>query len=221
MKVLSTSLIKLSLAALLLVASQNVFAQTVYSLTQNTAVEIKVLGKSTADDRLIATASIEGQGEFKFDGENLDDITSFNFNLSAQNLECKKSAAVNKRAYKVLNATKNPTISYKVNCATVTPGQKGKYGIILGGELTVGNVTQLKCMLLSATMNDDSTLTLTGNTYVQLNNDDLKSPKFMEGPVNVNDDLAIQFTFIYKKNLIQDTPIHNPHKMLQDYITQL
>ena len=222
MKLFNTPLliIKLTVAGMLLLATQNVMAQTVYTLTQNTAVEIKVLGRSNADDMIVATTAMEGHGNFKFNGNNLDDVTSLSFNLYAQNLQGKKSD-VNKRAYKVLNATKNPNIRYTVKCATVTPTVNNKYGIILGGELTIGGVTQLKCMLLNATMNDDSTITLTGKTNIQLTDDNLKSVKFMEGPVKVDNDLTIQFTFIYKKDLIQDTPIETPHNMMQDYITQL
>jgi hypothetical protein len=211
---------KLIVAALLLVAAQNVNAQAAYTLAQNTAVEIKVLGKTSTDDMVINTTSMEGQGNFKFDGQNLNDVTSLSFNLYAENIQGHKSA-VNKRAFKVLNATKNPNIRFKVKCATVIPTQNNKYGVILGGELTVGGVTQLKCMLLNATMNDDSTITLTGHTNVQLTNDNLKSIKFMEGPVQVDNDLAIQFTFIYKRDLMQDAPIDTPHDMMQDYITKL
>jgi len=220
MKLITKLLItKLTIACIVLLAPQVVNAQT-YTLAQNTAVEIKVLGKSNTDAVVIATTSMEGQGSFEFDGQNLNDVTSLSFNLSAQNIQGKK-AAINKRAYKALYATNNPTISYIVKCATVTPTQDNKYGVILGGELTVGGVTQLKCMLLNATMNDDSTITLTGHTNVQLTNDNLKSVKFMEGPVMVDNDLAIQFTFIYKKDLIQDAPIDTPHNMMQDYITKL
>lgn len=220
MKLITKLLItKLTIACIVLLAPQVVNAQT-YTLAQNTAVEIKVLGKSNTDGVVIATTSMESQGNFKFDGNNLDDITSLSFNLYAQNLQGKKSD-VNKDAYKVLNATKNPNIRYTVKCATVTPTVNNKYGIILGGELTIGGVTQLKCMLLNATMNDDSTITFTGHTNVQLTNDNLKSVKFMEGPVKVDNDLAIQFTFIYKKDLMQDAPIDTPHNMMQDYITKL
>lgn len=220
MKLITKLLItKLTIACIVLLAPQVVNAQT-YTLAQNTSVEIKVLGKSNTDGVVITTTSMEGQGNFKFDGQNLDDVTSLSFNLYAENLQANKSA-INKRAFKVLNATKNPNIRFNVKCATVIPNQYNKYGVILGGELTVGGVTQLKCMLLNATMNDDSTITLTGHTNVQLTNDNLKSVKFMEGPVKVDNDLAIQFTFIYKKDLIQDAPIDTPHNMMQDYITKL
>lgn len=220
MKQFNLLITRLSIATILLVTSQSAVAQTVYTMAQNTAVEIKVLGKSNADAIVIATTSMEGQGKFKFDGQNLDDITSFNFNLSAQNIQSKK-AGINKRVYKALYATNNPTISYTVKCATVIPNQNNRYGIILGGELTVGGVTQLKCMLLSATMDTDSTITLVGHTNIQLTDDNLKSIKFMEGPVQVDNDLALQFTFIYKKDIIQDAPINTPHNLMQDYITQL
>ena len=213
-------IIKLTVASIFLSATQNVSAQVFYTLAQNTAVEIKVLGKTNTDDMVITTTAMEGHGKFKFDGQNLNDITSLNFNLSAQNIQGKKTAT-NKRAYKVLNATKNPTIRYTIKCATVTPTQNNKYGVILGGELTIGGVTQLKCMLLNATMNDDSTITLTGKTNIQLTDDNLKSVKFMEGPVKVDNDLAIQFTFIYKRDMIQDAPMDIQPIISRDYITKL
>ncbi len=195
-------------------------AQAVYTMAQNTVVEIKMLGKSTADDRVVGTNSMQGQGNFKFNGESLVDVTSLSFDLSAQNIQGKKSD-VNKRAYKALYANQNPTISYTVKCATVTPIHDNKYAIILGGELTVGRVTQLKSILLSAVMGADSTITLTGKTNIQLTEDNLKSAKFMEGPVHVGNDLALQFTFVYKKDTIQDIPVITPHNLMNDFITKL
>lgn len=211
---------KLIVAIILMIGTQNVSAQVGYTLASNTAVEIKVLGKTNTDDIVIATTSMEGQGNFKFDGQNLDDVTSLSFNLYAENIQDSKSA-VNKRAFKVLNATKNPNIRFNVKCATVTPTQYNKYGVILGGELTIGGITQLKCILLNATMNDDSTITITGKTNIQLTNDNLKSAKFMQGPVKVDNDLAIQFTFIYKKNVMQDAPMDIQPRIYNDYITKL
>ncbi len=216
-----TKIIKSGLIIVILtMTAQFGYAQVMYTLAQNTAVEIKVLGKTSTDDMVIATTAMEGQGKFKFDGHNLDDITSLSFNLSAQNIQDKKIA--NKRVYKAFNASKNPTISYAIKCATVTPTQGNRYGVILGGELTVGGITQLKCMLLSATMNTDSTITLTGKTSIQLTDDNLKSVKFMQGPVKVDSDLAIQFTIVYKKDAIQDAPIDiQQNNIYRDYITKL
>ncbi len=211
---------KLIVAIIIVIATTNVKAQVVYTLASTTAVEIKALGKTSTDDIVIATTAMEGQGKFKFNGQNLDDITSLSFNLSAQNLEGKR-AAINKRVHKALYAANNPVIRFDVKCATVTQSENNRYGVILGGELTVGNVTQLKCMLLSATMNADSTITLTGHTNIQLTDDNLKSIKFMQGPVTVNNDMAMQFTFIYKKNVMQDAPMEIQPGTFTDYITQL
>lgn len=216
-----TKVIKASLIIVILtMVTQFSYAQVMYTLAQNTAVEIKVLGKTNTNDLVINTAAMKGQGKFKFDGQNLDDITALSFNLSAQDILDKKTA--NKRVFKAFNTTGNPTISYTVKCATVTPTQNNKYGIILGGELTVGSITQLKCMLLSATMNADSTITLTGHTSIQLTDDNLKSVKFMQGPVKVDNDLAIQFTIVYKKDAIQDAPLDiQQNNIYKDYITKL
>lgn len=201
-------------------AGKVVNAQVVYTLAKNTAVEIKVLGKSDADAMVIGTTGMEGRGDFKFNGETLNDINSLSFNLSAQNMEAKK-AFHNKRVYKALYAANKPVISYNIKCATVIPTYDNNYGVILGGELTVGEVTQLKCMLLNATMNADSTITLTGNTRIQLINDNLKSVKFMQGPVQVDNDMDIRFTFVYKKDANQDTPADYKRDIMADYLTKL
>lgn len=209
---------KLSLAAILMVASHGASAQGMYTMAQNANVQIKVLGKTNADQLMVATTAMESQGKFKFDGKNLADITALSFNLSAQELQPTKTP-INKRAYKLLSSA-NPKINFKVICASVKQKEHDQYGVVLGGELTVGGVTQLKCMLLNATMNADSTITLSGHTNIQLVNDDLKSKHFMEGPLQVANDIAIQFSFTYKKD-IQDTPIEMPQNMQRDYITKL
>lgn len=177
---------------------QVVTAQVTYQLSQSPAVVIKVSGKSNVHDWVMTTTAIESEGKFKLTGDNLVDVTSLNFSVAAKSLKSGKSS-MDKRTYKTIKADKYTTISYKLTSAVVSPIRQNTYLVKTKGELTIAGVTKSISVSVNATVNADNTITCTGTENIQLTDYGIKPPSFLLGTMKVYNDLAIQFTLIYKK----------------------
>lgn len=173
-------------------------AQVTYQLVQSTAVVIKVSGKSNVHNWTMTTKAIESQGKFKLNGDNLADVTSLNFTVAAKSLKSGKSSMDN-RTYKTIKADQYPNITYKLTSATVSHINQNNYLIKTKGELIIAGVTQPINVSVNATVNADNTITCTGTENIKLTDYGIKPPSFVLGTMKVYNDLAIQFTLIYKK----------------------
>ncbi len=185
-------------AFIFLAVPQVVTAQVTYQLVQSPAVVIKVSGKSNVHDWTMTATGIESQGKFKLNGDNLTDVTSLSFTVAAKSLKSGKSSMDN-RTYKTIKADQYPNITYKLTSATVSHISQKNYLVKTKGELTIAGVTQPVNVSVNATVNADNTITCTGTENIKLTDYGIKPPSFMLGTMKVYNDLAIQFTLIYKK----------------------
>jgi polyisoprenoid-binding protein YceI len=103
------------------------------------------------------------------------------------------------RTYKTIKADQYPSITYKLTSATVSAISPKSYLVKAKGELTIAGVTQPINVSVNATLNADNTITCTGTENIKLTDYGIKPPSFMLGAMKVYNDLAIQFTLIYKK----------------------
>lgn len=191
--------IKLIIAAIIFFAVPHLaVAQVIYQLAPSPAVVIKVSGKSNVHDWIMTTTAIESQGKFKLTGDNLADITSLSFTVAAKSLKSGKSSMDN-RTYKTIKADQYPNITYKLTSATVSAISQKNYLVKTKGELTIAGVTQTVNVSVNATVNADNTITCTGTENIKLTDYGIKPPSFLLGAMKVYNDLAIQFTLIYKK----------------------
>jgi len=183
------------------VAPQNLKAQTTYKLTTGKDVTIKVLGSSNIHDWVMtSSATMESQGEFKFDDKNqLQSLHSFSFSLTAKSLKSEHESMDN-RTYNTIKADKYPNITYKLTSAAVTQAQKNKYLVKTTGDLTIAGVTQSIAMTVTVIVNTDNTLSCTGSEKLKLTDYKIDPPSFMLGAMKVTNDLTIQFSLIYNKN---------------------
>ena len=191
--------IKLIIAAIIFLTIPLVAtAQVTYQLAQSPAVFIKVSGKSNIHDWVMTTKGIESQAKFKLDGNNLADVTSLSFSVAAESLKSGKSTMDN-RTYKTIKADQYPNITYRLTSATVSHISQKNYLVKTKGELTIAGVTQPINVSVNATVNADNTITCTGTANIKLTDYGIKPPSFVLGTMKVYNDLAIQFTLIYKK----------------------
>jgi polyisoprenoid-binding protein YceI len=193
-KILSTAAI---IAAVFIGATpQSSNAQSVYKLTAGKDASIKVLGTSNVHDWELKSTSMESQGEFKLDDNQL---RSFSFSLNAKSLKSEHESMDN-RTYKTMKADQYPKVTYKLASAVVTQVQKNKYAIKTTGELTIAGVTQTINMTVSAIINADNTISCTGSENIKLTDYKIDPPSFMLGAMKVKNDLTIQFNLTYKNS---------------------
>jgi polyisoprenoid-binding protein YceI len=195
------SAIMIMTAILIGATSQNLRAQTTYKLSPGKDATIKILGSSNIHDWVMtSSATLESQGEFKFDDKNqLQSLRSFSLSLTAKSLKSEHESMDN-RTYSTIKADKYPNITYKLTLAVVTQAQKNKYLVKTTGDLTIAGVTQTIAMTVTIIVNADNTLSCTGSEKLQLTDYKISPPSFMLGAMKVTNDLTIQFSLLYNKN---------------------
>lgn len=186
------------LVVIYIAAGQPAVAQTAYKLASSPDVTIKVLGTSNVHDWVMTSTVMDSKGEFTLSGENLTALRAFSFQLAVKSLKSEHES-MDGRMYKSVNENKFPTISYKLNSATITTISKGKFLINSKGDLTISGVTQAINMDVTATVNTDNSISCNGSKKIQLTDYGIKPPTFMLGAMKVYNDLNIQFNLIYKK----------------------
>ncbi|MGZ3757885.1 MAG: YceI family protein [Mucilaginibacter sp.] len=202
MKTITTKItaIAIILAAFILTATTTVVkAQVNYKLISGKDINIKVLGSSNVHDWNMASSKIESQGDFKVEGDVLHALSSFTLSLDAKSLKSEHEL-MDSRTYKAIKADQFPKITYKLNSATITQVQKGKYSIKTTGDLTIAGATQNITMIVTAVVNADNTITCTGSQNLKLTDYKIDPPSFMLGAMKVKNELTVQFNLVYKNN---------------------
>ncbi|MFD2144025.1 YceI family protein [Mucilaginibacter antarcticus] len=148
-------------AIILLAAPQLVMAQVTYKLADGADTYLKVSGTSNIHDWTMTSSSLESQGTFVKEGDDLSAIRAFTFQFAIKTLKSEHSS-MDSRMNKAVNASKYPTVSYKLTSVTVTNILKGKYLLKTKGDLTFAGNTQAISMDVTAKVNADNTITCSG-----------------------------------------------------------
>jgi polyisoprenoid-binding protein YceI len=179
-------------------AVQQLRAQT-FKLIPEKDATIKVLGSSNVHDWTLVSSSMESQGEFKIEENQLRSIAAFTFSLNAKSLKSEHES-MDGRTYKTMKADQYPKVTYKLTSATINAASKNKYQVKATGDLAIAGVTQTIVMNILATVNPDNTITVTGSENLKLTDFKIEPPSFMLGAMKVKNDLTIQFNLTYKNN---------------------
>jgi polyisoprenoid-binding protein YceI len=192
------SVITFMIVAIIMGATvQSLRAQSLYKVTPGKDASIKVLGTSNVHDWALASSTIESQGEFKIDDNQLRSLSAFSFSVNAKSLKSEHESMDN-RTYKTMKADQYPKVTYKLTSAVVTPVTKTKSTIKATGDLTIAGATQSIVMTITAIVNPDNSITCTGSESLKLTDYKISPPSFMLGAMKVKNDLTIQFNLTYK-----------------------
>ena len=187
------------LAAIMIgVSARNLNAQT-FKLIPDKDVSIKVLGSSNVHDWTLTSTVMESQGDFKIEENQLRSITAFTFSVNAKSLKSEHES-MDGRTYKTMKADQYTKVTYKLTTALITAAAKNKYQVTATGDLTIAGVTQSIVMYITAGVNPDNTITITGSENLKLTDYKIEPPSFMLGAMKVKNDLTIQFNLTYKNN---------------------
>lgn len=174
-------------------------AQATYTLVPKAPLFLKVLGSSNVHDWEMASATMQSQGDFKFDGKNtLTSINAFQLSVDAKTLKSNHSSLDN-RAYKVMKAADHPKIVYNLRSTDITTVSKNKYLVKALGDLTIGGVKKSISMNVNVVVNADNSITCTGSEKLKLSDYNIAPPSYMAGTMKVGNDLTIEFAQTYRK----------------------
>jgi polyisoprenoid-binding protein YceI len=188
----------------LLLTLQCLHAQPVYKMLATKDIDMKLSGTSTLHNWVMNSQIFTGEAQFIFNSESADQlrsIKSLSFNLVVTDLKSGEKG-LDKNAYKALKTDQYKDILYKLTSATVMPEKDGKYKIKTEGALTIAGVTKNVSMDVYAVINKDGSITCTGSNQLKMTDYQVKPPKFMLGAMKTGDDITLNYTLVYKKELL-------------------
>lgn len=159
--------------------------------------KITVSGTSNLHDWTMLANNFTCEAIFKMKSGQVQDLNSLNFILPVTNLKSKETL-MDTRAYKALKADKFNQITFKLTDAMVV--QKT---IKATGNLTIAGITQQITIQGAYSLNNEGTITLTGNEPVKMSDYGMKAPSFMLGALRTGNEVTIDILLKLKaSNLV-------------------
>lgn len=153
---------------------------------------IKVLGTSNLHDWEMVAQNVPADAQFTIKGNQVQDISSFNFTLPVKSLKAKEDL-MNSRAYKAMKADKFATITFKLASAEVSQSV-----VKATGALTIAGTTKQVTLQGKAVENADGTVTVSGSRKIKMSEFGITPPTFMLGALKVGDEVTVEYTLKLK-----------------------
>jgi len=156
---------------------------------------LTVNGTSTLHDWEMKTSKIACTATFTFyeDGD-LGGVTQLNFTMPAESLKGDRTG-MDANAYRSLNTSENPTITYNLTTAKVSTDGKT---ITCTGKLTVAGVTRSIDMIAIAQLNKDKSITINGSKKINMRDYGIDPPSFMMGTVKTGEEVTISYNLTFR-----------------------
>jgi polyisoprenoid-binding protein YceI len=181
-----------------------ILAQSNYKITDSRDISMKLSGTSTLHDWVMNAQTFTGEAQFVFEKSNtsqLKVIKSLSFNLIVKDLKSGEKG-LDKNAYKALKTDQYKDIQYTLTGAVIIPEKSGRYLIKTEGMLTIAGITKEVKMDVYAIVNADGSVTCKGSNKLLMTDYKVKPPKFMLGAMKTGDAITLNYTLVYKKNLL-------------------
>ncbi len=171
-------------------------SQATYS---SSTVDLTVSGTSTLHDWDMKSVKANCTATFTLNNAGqITDLTALSFSTPTSALKSEHTAMDN-NAYKALKTDKNPSISYTLTSAVVTPGQGGAVSVKTSGKLTIAGTTKDVEILALVKPNADNSLNVTGSRSISMKDFNMQPPSFMLGAVKTGNDVTLKFNLTLKK----------------------
>src|SRR3569833_411698 len=170
-------------------------SQVTYS---SSTIDLVVSGTSTLHDWDMKSIKANCTATFTLNNAGqITDLTALSFSTPINSLKSEHTAMDN-NAFKALKTDKNPSISYTLSSAAVTPGQGGTVNVKTSGKLTIAGTTKDIEIVALVKPNADNTLNVTGSRTISMKDFNMQPPSFMLGAVKTGNDVTLKFNLILK-----------------------
>lgn len=171
-------------------------SQATYS---SSIVDLVVSGTSTLHDWDMKSVKANCTATFTLNSAGqITELSALNFSTPTNALKSEHTAMDN-NAYKALKTDKNPSISYTLTSAVVTPGPGGTVTIKTAGKLTIAGTTKDQEIIAVVKPNSDNSLNVTGSRTISMKDFNMQPPSFMLGAVKTGNDVTLKFNLTLKK----------------------
>jgi polyisoprenoid-binding protein YceI len=176
-------------------------AQDLYKLSSLKASSIKVLGTSNVHNWTMEAQNPTAEALFSTIAGDEDipkNLSSLSFSVDANSLKSEHSSMDN-RTYKTIKADAYPKITFKLISSVITPLKKNAFLIKATGLLTIAGTSKTIAMQVNGSLNEDNSITCSGQQKIKLTDFNIQPPSFMMGAMKVGDELTIQYGLNFKK----------------------
>jgi hypothetical protein len=183
--VLLKNQLRVFMTVLLCFAGLALQAQAKFTVTKNS--DFKVAGTSSLHDWQMTSSQASGNVEMGVDGNRITSISGLSLNLPVTSLKSDKSG-MDKNAYKALNSTKHPDITFiltKVN--QITPKL-----IKATGNLIIAGTSRPVNLDVNYTVSG-SEVTFEGSSNITFTDFKVDPPTAVFGTIKTGNDLILSF----------------------------
>lgn len=185
---------KIKFGLLLLLMCSYLYGQNSFS-TSGFTMTIK--GTSNLHDWESSVKELRATGNLTADATGLQSISALSVDIPVKSIKSTKGSVMDNKTYDALQANKFPTITYKLDKATVTKKGDG-YDVNANGSLTMAGVTNKVDMVVRGKTNTDGSITFTGSRKIKLPDYKIKPPTALLGTVTVGDEVEVVFKVTVK-----------------------
>ncbi len=162
-------------------------------------LNLLVSGTSTLHEWDMKAAKGEVNAFFTFDAKGqIIGLTSLTVTVPAEALKSEHSG-MDKNAYKALKTSANPTITFVLTSATVTPIDANSVTVKATGKLTVAGFTKEVVLVTVCKVNADKSISVSGSQKISMTDYKMEPPTFMFGAVKTGNDITLKFSLTIRK----------------------
>lgn len=165
-------------------------AQQVYNLGPESTMQID--GTSTLHDWSSQVKFIRGEGEFTFNGSQIQDITHLKISVAVNSIKSGKSV-MDKITYQALKAEQYPEVYYLLQSVKVLPDNK----LATTGKLTIAGITRVANMELSYQPHSAGKITVTGSLPIRMQDYNIDPPTAMMGTIKTGEQVTLHFKAVF------------------------
>ncbi len=162
-------------------------------------VKITVLGTSNIHDwDLVSekgTCTMSVQQDVAGTITGMSDLS---FTMPVNTLKSKHGNQMDNNAYKAMEASKYPNISFKSGSVTLKPAGVNNYTVTAPGKLTISSGSRDVTLNGSCKVNADKSVTITGSYKLKTTDYNVKPISIMLGAIKTGADVTIQYNLTAK-----------------------
>ncbi len=162
-------------------------------------LNLLISGTSTLHEWDMKAAKGEVNAVFTFDAKGqITGLSSLTVTVPAEALKSEHSG-MDKNAYKALKTSANPTITFVLTSATVTPIDANSVTVKATGKLTIAGFTKEIVLVTVCKVNADKSVSVSGSQKISMTDYKVDPPTFMFGAVKTGNDITLKLSLTIRK----------------------
>lgn len=174
----------------IVLASLPVFSQNGYVVKN---FEMAVAGTSTLHDWESEVTKVSADASLDISGAQLEGINSLKVTVAAKGIVSSKGRIMDNKTYEALKADKFPSITFRLDKATVNGS-----AVQATGKLTIAGKTQTVSLNATSKVDSAGNITFSGSKAIKMTDYGMDPPTALMGTVKTGDEVTIKYELTLK-----------------------